>query len=146
MSYLPFYDVYSTPYLATFFIFALVETLLCSGITYGWASIVVVFKEERFYMNLCKDFMHNLRNKTNDHLLLDSTLTNATIVGGGAGYINGGTLPGCPAQDGMLKLIFTVSLFCLCGIKFPAGVFIDRCGPRVSRLVGGLVIFFCFIY
>ena len=125
MQFFPFYDVYSSPYLVTFFIFALIETLLCSGITYGWASIVVVFKEERFYMELCRSFFQN-RNKTR-------------IVRSAVGYVSDGTLPGCPIQDSRLNLIFTISLFCLCGIKFPAGVFIDRCGPKIARSVGGYV-------
>ena len=136
MSYLPFYDVHGTPYLTTFFIFAMVETLICSGITYGWASIVVVFKEERFYMDLCQSFFRN-QNKTSKRLSNNLNLANASIVSGGAGYFNDGTLPGCLTQDIRLNLIFTVSLFCLCGIKFPARVFIDKCGPRVGRAVGG---------
>ena len=136
MSYLPFYDVHSTPYLTTFFIFAMVETLICSGITYGWASIVFVFKEERFYMDLFRSFFRN-QNKTSKRLSNNLNLANASIVSGGAGYFNDGTLPGCLTQDIRLNLIFTVSLFCLCGIKFPAGVFIDKCGPRVVRAIGG---------
>ena len=134
MPYAPFYDVYSTPYLATFFIFALLETLLCSGITYGWACIVIVFKEERFFMDLCQSFDRN-QNKTNEILAINLNLP--TRVGSGPGYFNDGILPGCPMQDTRLNLIFTVSLFCLCGIKFPAGVFIDTCGPRIARAVGG---------
>ena len=136
MPSLPFYDVYSTPYLTTFFIFAMVETLLCSGITYGWASIVVVFKEERFYMNLCRSFFRN-QNKTNERLPNNLNLANASIISGGAGYFSDENLPGCLTQDIRLNLIFTVSLFCLCGIKFPAGVFIDKCGPRIARAVAG---------
>ena len=136
MPFIPFYDAYSSPYLVTFFIFALIETLLCSGITYGWVSIAVVFKEERFYMDLCRSFFRN-RNKTNEKIAKDSNLRHGRIVRSAAGYVNDGTLPGCPIQDARLNLIFTVSLFCLCGIKFPGGVFIDRCGPKIARSVGG---------
>jgi len=138
----PFYDIYSKTYLATFFCFALLETLLCSGITYGWASIVVIFKEQYFYMDLCVDWYRD-HNKTfpgsGEKSVESLSLENMTIVGGGAGYFNDGKLPGCPIQDARLNLIFTVSLFCLCGVKFPAGVFIDRCGPRIARLVGGIM-------
>lgn len=138
---MPFYDVYSSAYLVTFFVFALVETLLCSGITYGWASIVVVFKQEYFYMDLCVDFFKHINKSlpTPPPQKLMAVYRNTTIVGGGAGFYNDGMLPGCPAQDARLNLIFTVSLFCLCGIKFPAGVFIDKYGPRIGRIVGGML-------
>ena len=136
MPFIPIYDVYSSPYLVTFFIFALIETLLCSGITYGWASIVVVFKEERFYMELCRSFFRN-QNKTNEKIATNFNLQHGRIVRSAVGYVDDGTLPGCPIQDARLNLIFTVSLFFLCGIKFPAGIFIDKCGPKIARFVGG---------
>ena len=215
-----FADVNNSCYLAAFFCFAMLETLLCSGITYGWASIVYVFKTELFYMHLCEDWYakHNqtmptsgihswisapLRRRTipttkspfstaasnisdiffgtitppatsaaiNISNLLFSTsttstsvnsaatnltnmlsstqspyssmfvtaanITNMLYVRGGTGFVDDEKLPGCPAQDARLNLVFTISLFCLCGIKFPAGVFIDRCGPRIARVVGG---------
>lgn len=114
----------------------MLETLFCSGITYGWASIVVVFKTEYFFMNLCEDWYHK-QNKTLPVLFQD----NYTIVRSAA-VVTDDRLPGCPDQDIRFNLIFTVSLFCLCIIKFPAGIFIDRYGPRIARAVGGLVIFF----
>ena len=136
MPFIPIYDVYSSPYLVTFFIFALIETLLCSGITYGWASIAVVFKEERFYMELCRSFFRN-QNKTNEKIATGFNLQHGRIVRSAVGYVGDGTLPGCPIQDARLNLIFTVSLFFLCGIKFPAGIFTDKCGPKIARSVGG---------
>lgn len=213
-----FADVNNACYLAAFFCFAMLETLLCSGITYGWASIVYVFKTEFFYMHLCKDwyadqnktmpssgiyswisaslvrrrttttteppipaafnmsnnFLGTIANPTSsvaisinnmlfptstDHtvsaaanltnILLQTTsqlvtpatitsnATNILLVRGGSGFVDDEKLPGCPAQDARLNLVFTISLFCLCGIKFPAGVFIDHCGPRIARAVGG---------
>ena len=211
-----FADVNNSCYLAVFFCFAMLETLLCSGITYGWASIVYVFKTEFFYMHLCEDWYakHNQTMPTSgihswisaplhqttkspfstaalnisdiffgtittpatsaainiSNLLfltstkspsVNSSTTNLTnmpfstkspfssmsvtaanitkmlYVKGGTGFVDDEKLPGCPAQDARLNLVFTISLFCLCGIKFPAGVFIDRCGPRIARVVGG---------
>ena len=149
-----FAEVNSVCYLATFFCFALLETLLCSGITYGWASIVYVFKTEFFYMHLCENWYAD-QNKTMPSKVMRKRIlsppafeaytrtvqhtnnNNFSFVRGGTGFIDDGKLPGCPAQDARLNLVFTVSLFCLCGIKFPAGVFIDRCGPRMARTVGG---------
>jgi len=98
-------------------------------------------------MDLCTSW-YAAQNKSipGDGLFLapESTIPPATllthspmVVGGAAGYVDDGKLPGCPAQDSRLNLIFTVSLFCLCGIKFPAGVLIDRYGPRIARSVGG---------
>ena len=148
---MPHYDIYNKCYLGAFFVFAVVETLLCSGITYGWASIVVVFKLEHFYLSLCKPFYAEYNLTFPDNI----NITNhERIVAHGVEQI-GGKLPGCPAQDSMFNLIFTISIFCLSGIKFPTGVFIDKCGPRIARSVGGYVnsfvlldflIICCFLY
>ena len=118
-----FYDINSRLYLVTFFVFALLEVLLCSGITYGWASIVVVFKLEGFYLNLCKEW-YKEHNKT-------------LPTPGGMSTLPGDKLPGCPAQEARFNLIFTVGMFSLCAIIFPAGIFIDKAGPRIARTVGG---------
>ena len=128
-----FYDIDSRSYTVTFFIFAMIETLLCSGITYGWASIVVVFKIEKLFYYLCTDEIP-FHNATDIPVTLSP---NMSVVGGGGHFVDDGKLPGCEAQNTRLNLIYTIALFCLCGIKFPAGVFIDFCGPRIARAVGG---------
>jgi len=56
--------------------------------------------------------------------------------------VESGKLPGCPDQDSIFNLIFTVAIFCLAGIKFPSGVFIDSCGPRLARTFGGILYVF----
>lgn len=131
------YNPNSSFYLLVFFAFALFETLLCSGIVYGWASIVIVFKMEYFFMGLCKDWEKKNSTTSKSFVSKNTFLTENYTIVGSAVVVGDNTLPGCPEQDARLNLIFTVSLFCLCGIKFPAGVFIDKCGPRIARTVGG---------
>ena len=135
---MPFYDIYNKYYLVTFFVFILVETLLCSGITYGWASIVVVFKLEYFYLGLCKTFYaeHNI---TFPNVNVVHRKSSVARGGGGGGGDDSGILYGCPAQDRIFNLIFTISIYCVTGIKLLTGIFIDKYGPRVARIVGGYV-------
>ena len=74
-------------------------------------------------MDLCKEW-YNERNETLSIYGVMSTLS-------------GEKLPGCPAQEARLNLIFTIGMFSLCAIIFPAGIFIDKAGPRIARTVGG---------
>ena len=120
---MPFYNINNRNYLIVFFIFALLEVVLCSGITYGWPSIVIVFKSENFYLDLCKKWHedHNTTEAFSDE-----------------------KLAGCPDQEVRMNLIFTVAVFSLCANKFPAGMFIDNFGPRRVRMIGGY--YFCSIF
>jgi len=124
-----FQDVENKHYLRTFFVFALFETLLCSGITYGWASIVYVFKVEYFYISLCGEEVSDV-SRTSLNTSVTAT-SNATDIGGVDG------LPGCLAQDTRFNLIFTAAVFFFTSIQFPTGLFIDKFGPKVARMLGG---------
>ena len=118
-----FRDVTNKNYLISFFVFGWIEVLLCSGITYGWASIVYVFKVEHFYMALCD---------TKEMVSLNQTASNASTIS-----IGDDGLPGCLKQDKIFNLIFTVAVVCFTSVQFPTGLFIDKFGPRVARIVGG---------
>lgn len=121
-------DINNKVYLGVFFVFGLIEVLVCSGITYGWASIVYVFKVQYFYMNLCKSpskASHNAKFFSN----ITSDVSTYEIGDDG--------LPGCLAQDSMFNLIFTCAVFFFTSVQFPTGMFIDKFGPRVGRYIGG---------
>ena len=123
-----FRDVSNKHYLRSFFVFGLLEVLLCSGITYGWASIVYVFKVEYFYYgSLCHEASTSLKNNTNR----SSTLASEIVGEDG--------LPGYLAQDKIFNLIFTVAVFFFTSVQFPTGLFLDKFGPRVARMFGGWV-------
>uniref|UniRef100_A0A7M5WS59 Uncharacterized protein n=1 Tax=Clytia hemisphaerica TaxID=252671 RepID=A0A7M5WS59_9CNID len=123
-----FRDVNNKHYLRSFFVFGLFEVLLCSGITYGWASIVYVFKVEYFYYDsLCHESATTLKNNTNRSSKLDSEV------------LGEDGLPGCLAQDKIFNLIFTVAVFFFTSVQFPTGLFLDKFGPRVARMFGGSI-------
>ena len=124
-----FQDVENKHYLRTFFIFALFETLFCSGITYGWASIVYVFKVEYYYFSLCGNAAESVNGT--------SLMPNASAASNKTEILGDEGLPGCLAQDTMFNLIFTASLFCFTSIQFITGIFIDKFGPKVARVVAG---------
>ena len=43
-------------YQATFMVYAMLEILLSSGIAFGWNNIVVIFRLEYLYFNMCKQY------------------------------------------------------------------------------------------
>ena len=115
-------------YQIVYFVSAIIAILLLSGITYGWASILVVFKEKGFFQDLCQ----SVKNSANASSLAD----NSTILRTHSRYYQPA---GCSAQSKMFNLVFNVSVAFLCGFKLPIGVFIDKYGPRAGQILGGLV-------
>ena len=129
-------DHYSSRYRAMFFIFALIETLLCGGIIFGWVSVVAVFKEEKFYLDMCQSFF-SIQSKKNEKLPVSFKLRNASIIGAGVQNVSDSTLRGCFKQDDRFNLILIISLVCCCVINLPAGYFVDKKGSKIATIVGG---------
>ncbi|XP_065683027.1 equilibrative nucleobase transporter 1 isoform X2 [Hydra vulgaris] len=109
------FNIDNSLYKSFFCIYIFLETLLCSGVVYGWTSIVVIFKHEKFYEKFCS--------------VLD---TNSTLKQNWMKQER----QNCDHQDLMLNLIFTVSAICKCA-EFPIGVLIDKFGAKKARLVSG---------
>ena len=116
------------PFQIVYLISSLIEILLLSGITYGWASIAVVFKEEGFFKYLCP-----YQTRRSNH----SVHTNTTLAA-----VTGARVPGryervaCSLQSKRFNLIFNVAVAFLCCFKFPIGLFADKYGPRASQTLG----------
>ncbi|KAF5927433.1 hypothetical protein HPG69_019033, partial [Diceros bicornis minor] len=93
----------------------LLECLGFAGVLFGWASLVFVFKIERYFEELCE------RN---------AGLTgNATLIGNVTGQTD------CKAQDERFSLIFTVASFMNNFMTFPTGYIFDRFKTTVARLI-----------
>ena len=109
-----------------FFIATVIEILLLSGITYGWASIEYVFQREGFFHYLCDtDSKGAKNNNTGNSAFRDNCSTEDYIA-----------VDVCSRQSRMFNLVFNVSLAFLCTTKFPIGLFVDAFGPRAGQLFG----------
>uniref|UniRef100_A0A8D2C7Z3 Solute carrier family 43 member 3 n=1 Tax=Sus scrofa TaxID=9823 RepID=A0A8D2C7Z3_PIG len=87
----------------------LLECIGFAGVLFGWASLVFIFKTERYFESLCEP--------------------NATLMGNATGPAD------CSAQDEQFSLIFTVASFMNNFMTFPTGFIFDRFKTTVTRLL-----------
>jgi MFS family permease len=81
------------------------------GVHYGWPSLLLVFKDEGVYSELCLD--------------LDPENVTTGL---------------CPEQDIKFNLIYTVALIAAILASGPAGFILDKYGERVTLVVGAVVL------
>ncbi|XP_066467485.1 equilibrative nucleobase transporter 1 isoform X2 [Tiliqua scincoides] len=84
----------------------LVECMCFAGVIFGWASLVYVLKDLRYFRDLCISPVNQTTNVTD-----------------------------CSAQDEQFSLIFTIGSFMNNFMTFPTGYIFDRFGTTVARLL-----------
>lgn len=101
--------VYKQRYLIL--LWSVLEVLLMTAIVYGWAALVVVLKQENFFHGLCEGHAQ-------------FKLKNSSSVTGD-----------CLKQDERLNLVFLTGAISFAASGFASGAFLDRFGPRKTRLL-----------
>ena len=112
----------SKVYLTIFSIVACFQMILASAVIYGYASLLVVFKDLELYKSLCHDFTSN-GNSTGNDTLTSVVLNNEDVLS-------------CPARDKALNLPFAVAIILSSFIKIPLGKLVDTFGAKSSQYFG----------
>lgn len=120
---------YKNPvYLGAFFICIVIQVLLTSAPLFGYSSLLIIFKEMKFYQQLCptayKPWISNLTqfNLTNNDL--SSSTTN---------------IISCDQQDKALNLPFAIGVILHSAVKVFIGRVIDYTGAKTSQYIGWYV-------
>ncbi|XP_065666059.1 equilibrative nucleobase transporter 1 isoform X4 [Hydra vulgaris] len=109
------------------FVALLLEILACGGVVFGWASIVVIFKARHYFFDMCTVSLGNNNNLPSNISDKNNTTSSSAVY----------FILNCSKQDDKLNLVFTITMAFMCISQFPAGLFLDKFGPRVTRIVGG---------
>ena len=94
--------------------FALTATLLTTGTIFGWANMVVVFKDERFFVHLCPSSPNS--NETEQK-------SNFSMESGHQQHPSASLLFHCSNQEKILNLVFTISVHCFGVVMLPGSTF-----------------------
>ena len=115
----------STLYLAVFSFVACFQMIMSAGLIYGYASLLVVFKDLKLYQSECNGGSE-LFNST-------GTLTFGNSTGG---EVNEDGNLFCPARDKSLNLPFAIAVIIQCLVKIPLGNLVDTFGAKSSQYLG----------
>ena len=123
---------------------AVLETILLSGVAYGWASFVFILKDEGIYSHLCTPELSDVRMEITTTTIteLRGVPTSELVV---EGIVNGTNpsmfeseamvYPRCTQQDSVMSLCFTITVFVQCTFNLVMGQVDLKLGTMVSRLI-----------
>jgi MFS transporter, LAT3 family, solute carrier family 43, member 1 len=113
----------------------LFESALCSGIIFGWPSILQILIDEGVYSNLCKEgevihsfIQHAL--KTTNHL---TQIHFFVLIGYYLQHIP------CTAQTLRFNLVYTIGTFSNFVAPVLIGIFFDKFGPKITNILASIV-------
>ena len=91
--------------------FGTVQSFLTAGLMYGWPSLAYVIRNQRMYSSVCTEY----------HDSNDGSLQNE------------GT---CTDEEIYIGLIYQISFLFMQGTLLPAGIILDKFGPRINTIIG----------
>ncbi|KAK3869669.1 hypothetical protein Pcinc_025031, partial [Petrolisthes cinctipes] len=143
------------------FVIGILETMLWSGVIFGWASLVHALKIQGVYSNLCAPKITpggyndnytinniNINNNTininnndnNNNSIISPVTQNYEIEDFFLPESDNGTYPSCTAQDEKFALLYTVACVVYSTPGILVGYGLHHLGLAFTRIMGGLMV------
>ena len=117
----------STLYLALFSFVACFQMILSTAVIYGYASLLVIFKDMKLYQSEC--------NEGSEIFNSTGTLTFGNSTGSEV-IIDEDNDLFCTARDKSLNLPFAMGMILQSLVKIPLGNLVDTFGAKSSQYLG----------
>ena len=121
----------SSSYLALFSAVACFQMILTTAVMYGYASLLVVFKDLKLYQSECA-----ASEVTTTPHLFNSTINGNSSTGGNSVIYGDTDDLFCPARDKSLNLPFAIGMVLQSVVKIPIGNLVDTFGAKSSQYLG----------
>ena len=99
-------------------VWSVFESVLCSAPVFGWAQLLEILQNERYFSSYCWDEANSNQTNTSHDVLQSEDITKK-----------------CSKQDSLLNMAFTVSIFVCFGSVFLSGKYMDMFGFRKTRIL-----------
>ena len=100
-------------------VWSVFESVLCTGPIFGWAQLLEILQNERYFSSYCGDEANSNQTNANVNILHNVNRDIKT----------------CLKQDSMLNLAYTTSVFAFHASIFLSGKYMDIFGFRKTRIL-----------
>lgn len=98
-------------------VWSVFESVLCTCPIFGWAQLLEILQNERYFSSYCEDETNSNQTNTSYNVLHNKDINT------------------CSKQDSILNLAYTISVFVSFASVFLSGKYMDLTGFRKTRIL-----------